>query len=116
LINANGPAKDWCYAVEHAADLYRVTLHFAIKMSPFQAWYGELPNYKDTRIWGCRMLVPNHGTKNSEDRASLGYFYGYAKSCFLPRWCDDSTDNGTFLEIYPLHPEPSPVKELLGLD
>jgi hypothetical protein len=50
LINTNRPAKDWCYATEYAADLYHVTLHSAIKMSPFQGWYGERSNYKDIRI------------------------------------------------------------------
>jgi hypothetical protein len=41
LINANRPAKYWCYSAEYAADLYYITLYSAVGMSPFQAWYGE---------------------------------------------------------------------------
>jgi hypothetical protein len=65
LINVNSPAKDWCYAAEHASDLYRVTLHSNVKMPPFQAWYGEHHIYRYILIWGCRMVVPNHGMNKS---------------------------------------------------
>jgi hypothetical protein len=122
LINANRHAKDWCYAADHAADLYHVTLHYALKMPPFQAWYGERPNYKDIRIWGCRMLVTNHDMKKSEDHTYLGFFYGYAKSHSILRWCDDATYNvihahgARFLESDPLHPESSPGQQPLRLD
>jgi hypothetical protein len=91
-------------------------------MTPFQAWYGEKPNYKDIPIWGCCMLVPHHEMKNSEDRASLGFFYGYDKSRSLLWWCYDSTDNvkhahrARFLEIDPLRPYPSPGQQLLRLE
>jgi hypothetical protein len=60
--------------------------------------------------------------KKSEYRASLGFFYGYAKSSSLLRWCVDATYNvknahgARFMEIDPLHPEPSPGQHLLRLD
>jgi hypothetical protein len=34
LINAGAPAQDWCYATEHAVDIYRATYHSAIKCAP----------------------------------------------------------------------------------
>jgi hypothetical protein len=37
LMNSSCPKKDWCYASEHSAYLYRVTLHSAIYMSPREA-------------------------------------------------------------------------------
>jgi hypothetical protein len=40
LINAGAPSQDWCYATEHAADIYRATYHSAIKCAPHFVWYG----------------------------------------------------------------------------
>jgi hypothetical protein len=47
--------KDWSYAAEHSADLYRVTLHSAIDISPHEAWYGERDLAADMHIWGCHV-------------------------------------------------------------
>jgi hypothetical protein len=50
LINACRPKQDWCYAAEHAADIYCVTLYSAIDMSPDEALYGNRALYKDMHI------------------------------------------------------------------
>jgi hypothetical protein len=80
LINDGAPSKDWCFAIEHSAELYRVTYHSAIKCSPHSAikcsphfaWYGETLNAKDMQIWECRVLVPAHNLKKADDRATDG--------------------------------------------
>jgi hypothetical protein len=72
LINAAAPPKDWCYTNEQAADIYHATYHSAIKCSPHVAWYGEDLNAKDMHIWGCRILVPGHNFKKSQDCALEG--------------------------------------------
>jgi hypothetical protein len=95
--------KDWCYAAEHSADLYRFTLHSAIYMSPHEAWYGERYLATDIHIWGCRVLVPNHDTKKSDNRAALGQFYRYANAV-------------RFFEIDPTRPVITPGQQLLCLD
>jgi hypothetical protein len=79
LLNANRPGENWCYVTEHTADLFRVTLRSALDMSPYQAWYGDHPLFRDLQIWVCRLLVSAHGMKKSEYRADHGLFYGYAK-------------------------------------
>jgi hypothetical protein len=55
LLNAGAPSMDWCYATEHAADTYRITLNFALKCSPHTTLYGDVPLYKDMHVWGCRI-------------------------------------------------------------
>jgi hypothetical protein len=78
-VNSACPKKDWCYAAEHSADLYRVTLHCAIDMPPHEKWYGERALAADMHILGCRVLVPNHDMKKSDNHAALGKLYGYAR-------------------------------------
>jgi hypothetical protein len=89
LINAaaaaTAPHQDWCFTVKHAADVYRVTIHSALDHSPYQEWYGTFPSANDLPIWGCRVLVPAHGLKKSDDRALEGQLYSFSKSHSLLR-------------------------------
>jgi len=40
----------WCYAAETAVDIYRLTLHSALGISPYEAWYGTKPRIDDLRV------------------------------------------------------------------
>jgi hypothetical protein len=56
-FNAGHSADKWCYAAKTAADIYHFTLHSAINMSPYEAWYGIKPNINHLRVWGCKIYV-----------------------------------------------------------
>jgi hypothetical protein len=42
-FNAGHSTDKWCYAAETAADIYYLTLHSALGISPYEAWYGTKP-------------------------------------------------------------------------
>jgi hypothetical protein len=92
LLNSDRPLSHWCYAAEASAGIYRCTHHSAIHMNPHETWCGVRPSAKEMHIWGCRIIVADHALKKSEDRACDGFYYGFAKSCSLLRWFDDTTD------------------------
>jgi hypothetical protein len=79
-------------------------------------------NAKDMHIWGCRVLVPVHNLKKSQDRALEEKNYGFAKTRSLLRWLDVANDNikhvhgARFLELDCLHPDPPIEQKLLDLD
>jgi hypothetical protein len=83
----------------------------------WRTWFGR--RYAHL---GCRVLVPNHDMKKSDNFAALGQFYGYAKTRALLRWIDPLTDAvkhehaARFLEIDPTHPVITPGQQLLRLD
>jgi hypothetical protein len=122
ILNTNCPEVDWCYTAEHAADVYGVTLHSDLDMSPQEAWYNNKALYCDMHIWGCQVLVPAQNMKKSEDRAEYGLFYGYTRRRALLKQFDDSTKNvkhahgARLLEIDSLMPITPPGQRLLQLE
>jgi hypothetical protein len=91
-FNAGHSPDKWCYAAETAADIYHFTLHSALDMSPYEAWYQVKPRIDDLRVWGCTVYVRNDSTKKSESRVHRGYFMGFTKSRLLIRWLDPTTN------------------------
>jgi hypothetical protein len=91
-FNAGHSPDKWCYAAETTADIYRFTLHSALDMSPYEAWYNVKPRIDDLCVWGCTVYVRNDSTKKSESRVYRGYFMGFTKSWLLIRWLDPTTN------------------------
>ncbi len=91
-FNAGHSANKWCYAAETAADIYRLTLHSALGISPYEAWYGIKPRIDDLRVWGCTVYVREDSPKKSHSKVHRGYFMGFTKSRLLIRWLDPTTD------------------------
>jgi hypothetical protein len=122
IMNVDRPKIDWCYAVEHCADLYFVSLHSVIYMSPDEGLYRTKALYKYMHLWGCQILFPSHDITKRNYRADEGYFYGYAKSRALLCWFDDKTKNvkhahgSRLLELDPLVIAPTPGRQLLKLE
>jgi hypothetical protein len=112
LLNAGSPKMDWCFGTQHAGEIYRITYHSAIGCSPHFAWSGKILNAKDMHIWGCRVLIPAHNLKKSQDRAIEDLFYGFAKTHSLLHWLDVATYHANrthgvrFLEFDPLRLDP----------
>jgi hypothetical protein len=117
-MNSACPKKEWCYAAEYSAYLYRVTLHSAIDMSHHEAWYGERALGADMHIWGFRVLFPNHNMKKSNKCAALVQIFGYDRNHVLLRWIDSPTDAlkhahaARFLDIDPTSPVITPGQQL----
>jgi hypothetical protein len=113
LINTAADLVDWCYVMEHIADVYRVTINYAFECSPLQDWYDIVPNAKYMHIWGCNALTPHRNLKKGDPLTKDGMFYGFFKGRILLRWFDPSTKivqhayGDRFLEFDPLQASPS---------
>ncbi len=91
-FNAGHSPEKWCYAAKTAADIYSLTLHTVLGISPFEAWYGTKPRIDDLHVWGCTVHIHVPSTKKSDSKVHRGYFMGFTKSCLLIRWLDTTTD------------------------
>jgi hypothetical protein len=89
-FNAGHSPDKWCFAAETAADIYRLTLHSALGISPYEAWYGTKPSIHHLRV--CTIYVHVPKPTKSESRVHKGYFMGFTKSRSLIRWLDPSTN------------------------
>jgi len=79
-FNAGHSPDKWCFAAETAADIYRLTLHSALGISPHKAWYNTKPSIHHLRVWGCTFYVHVPAPSKSESRVVQGYFMGFTKS------------------------------------
>ncbi len=79
-FNAGHSPDKWCFAAETAADIYRLTLHSALGISPHKAWYNTKPSIHHLRVWGCTVYVHVPAPSKSESRVVQGYFMGFTKS------------------------------------
>jgi hypothetical protein len=82
-FNTGHSPDKWWYAAETAADIYRLTLHTALGISPFEAWYGTKPCIDDLRVWGCTVYVRVPNPKKMESKVHRGFFMGFTKSRLL---------------------------------
>jgi len=91
LLNSGLPHTLWCYATEAAAEIYRCTYHSALKITPYEAWYGTKPHINHLRVWGCYVYVRNPDPKKLDNRVTRGHFLGFTKSRLIVRWYDPTT-------------------------
>jgi len=78
-FNAGHSSDKWCFTAETAADNH-FTLHSALGISPYEAWYGTNPSIHHLHIWGCTINVHVPAPTKSESRVHKWYFMGFIKS------------------------------------
>ena len=80
LLNAGLSDQFWCYAAEDATFKLRRMLHTSIKVTPYQAWSGNKPQYSDMKIWGCHVyIVDTDVTRTKLDhRTYVGLFMKFS--------------------------------------
>ena len=79
LYSAGLPAEYWSAALVHAAYLLNWRVHSALKITPFESWFGKQPDLKRLRIFGAYVCVKRAGKRRSKlDRHDFeGIFVGY---------------------------------------
>ena len=82
LLNAGLSDQFWCYAAEDANFKLRRMLHTAIKVTPYQAWTGNKPQYSDMKIWGCHVyIVDTNVTRTKLDhRTYVGLYMKFSST------------------------------------
>ena len=80
LLNAGLSDKFWCYAAEDTNFKLRRMLHTAIKITPYQAWHGNKPQYTDMKIWGSHVYIVNTDVTRMklDNRTYVGLFMKFS--------------------------------------
>jgi hypothetical protein len=91
LLNSGLPDTLLCYTTETATDIYQYTYHSAIKMTPYEAWYGTKPHINNLCVWGCYVHLHIPDPKKLDHRVTCGHFLGFTQSCSIVHWFDPST-------------------------
>ena len=53
--DANLPTTLWCYAYEHATDVYGAMMHSVTQESPDYRLYGKIRSIYNFRVWRCHI-------------------------------------------------------------
>ena len=121
LYSAGLPAEYWSAALVHAAYLLNRRVHSALKITPFESWFGKQPDLKRLRIFGARVCVKRAGKRRSKlDRHDFeGIFVGYTATERNIRYFDCDTGqvhiarHAVFDEAWYLQPIRPPAAQML---
>jgi hypothetical protein len=82
LQQCGAPKRLWADAALTAIRVHNITvLRKGEKETPYQQWYGEKPNIKNIREWGCDQFthVPKELRKKLDAKSRKGIFIGYSE-------------------------------------
>jgi hypothetical protein len=79
LYGSGLPAKFWSAALVHSVYLHNRLVHFAINMTPYEAWYGQQPDVSNLKTFGSRVCVKAPGQRHCklDCHDYTGIFLGY---------------------------------------
>jgi hypothetical protein len=121
LYGANLPPKYWSAAAVHGVYLMNRRVHKTIGMTPYEAWWDELPDLSALKVFGSRVCVKVTGKRRSKlDRHNFsGIFIGYTATDDNIRYIDVDTGvtkashHAVFDEAWYLQPSRPPMAQLL---
>ncbi|GJY08311.1 retrotransposon protein, putative, ty1-copia subclass [Tanacetum coccineum] len=85
------PLSFWDYALETATRILNVVPTKKVDKTPYELWYGKVPNLSYLKIWGCEALVKLDTLDKLQQRSVKCIFIGYPKETmgyyfyFLPK-------------------------------
>ena len=121
LYGSHLPAKYWSAAALHAVYLMNRRVHSTTGITPFEAWWDELPDLSKLRIFGSRVCVKVIGKRRAKlDRHDFtGIFVGYTATDDNIRYIDvksgilKTSHHAVFDEAWYLQPQRPPMAQLL---
>ncbi|GKB08288.1 retrotransposon protein, putative, ty1-copia subclass [Tanacetum coccineum] len=72
-------AKRWDYALETATRILNMVLTKKVDKTPYELWYGKVPNLSYLKVWGCEALVKRDTPDKLQQRSVKCIFIGYPK-------------------------------------
>ncbi|GKB96414.1 retrotransposon protein, putative, ty1-copia subclass, partial [Tanacetum coccineum] len=69
----------WDYALESAARILNMVPTKMVDKTPYELWYGKVPNLSYLKVWGCEALVKQDTPKKLQQRSVKCIFIGYLK-------------------------------------
>ncbi|GKE35643.1 retrotransposon protein, putative, ty1-copia subclass [Tanacetum coccineum] len=81
----------WDYAIETATHILNMVPTKKVDKTPYELWYGEVPNLSYLKVWGYEALVKRDTPDKLQQRSVKCIFIGYPKETmsyyfyFLPK-------------------------------
>ena len=93
LYSARLGTEFWADAIMHATWLYNRTYHSAIKMTPIQAYTGQIPALDSLITFGAKITAKQPGTRPTACNPWTydGIFLGYQNTMHNIRYWDVNT-------------------------
>ncbi|GJR10037.1 retrotransposon protein, putative, ty1-copia subclass [Tanacetum coccineum] len=73
------PLSFWDYALESATRIFNMVPTKNVDKTPYELWYGKVPNLFYLKVWGCEALVKRDTPDKLEQRSVKCIFIGYPK-------------------------------------
>ncbi|GKA89847.1 retrotransposon protein, putative, ty1-copia subclass [Tanacetum coccineum] len=73
------PLSFWDYALETAARILNMVQTKKVDKTPYELWYGKVPNLSYLKVWGREALVKRDTPNKLQQRAVNCIFIGYPK-------------------------------------
>ncbi|GJY69844.1 putative RNA-directed DNA polymerase [Tanacetum coccineum] len=73
------PLSFWDYALESATRILNMVPTKKVDKTPYELWYGKVPNLSYLKVWGCEALEKRDTPDKLEQRSVKCIFIGYPK-------------------------------------
>ncbi|GJZ74271.1 putative RNA-directed DNA polymerase [Tanacetum coccineum] len=73
------PLSFWDYALESAARILNMVPTKKVDKTPYELWFGKVPNLSYLKVWGCEALVKRDTPNKLQQRSVKCIFIGYPK-------------------------------------
>ncbi|GJR07498.1 retrotransposon protein, putative, ty1-copia subclass [Tanacetum coccineum] len=73
------PLSFWDYALEFATRILSMVPTKKVDNTPYELWYGKVPNLSYLKVWGCEALVKRDTLDKLQQRSVKCIFVGYPK-------------------------------------
>ncbi|GKC26453.1 retrotransposon protein, putative, ty1-copia subclass [Tanacetum coccineum] len=73
------PLSFWVYALESATRILNMVPTKKVDKTPYELWYGKVPNLSYLKVWECEALVKRDTPDKLEQRSVKCIFIGYPK-------------------------------------
>ncbi|GJT47451.1 retrotransposon protein, putative, ty1-copia subclass [Tanacetum coccineum] len=73
------PLSFWDYALESATRILNMVPTKKVDKTPYELWYGKVPNLSYLKVWGCEALEKRDTSDKLEQRYVKCIFIGYPK-------------------------------------
>ncbi|GKE29756.1 retrotransposon protein, putative, ty1-copia subclass [Tanacetum coccineum] len=69
----------WDYALESATRILNMVPTKKVDKTPYELWYGKVPNLSYLKVWGCETLMKQDTPDKLQQRSVKCIFIGYPK-------------------------------------
>ncbi|GJU11791.1 retrotransposon protein, putative, ty1-copia subclass [Tanacetum coccineum] len=73
------PLSFWDYALESATRILNMVPTKKVDKTPYELWYGKVPNLSYLKVWGCEALMKRDTAEKLQQRSVKCIFIGYPK-------------------------------------